>query len=42
MKVAGLKSVCRKKKYNYIKSTPEVTAENVMNQNFKIEHTCEK
>ena len=42
MKIAGLKSVCRKKKYNYIKSTPEVTAENVLNRNFKAEHTCEK
>lgn len=42
MKVVGLKSVCRKKKYNYIKSTPEVTAENVLDRNFKAEHTCEK
>ncbi|WP_281054657.1 IS3 family transposase [Thermosediminibacter oceani] len=42
MKVMGLKSVCRKKKYNYIKSTPEVIAENVLNRDFKAEHTCEK
>lgn len=42
MKLAGLKSVCRKKKYNYIKSTPEVTAENVLNRDFKAEHICEK
>lgn len=42
MKIANLKSVCRKKRYNYIKSTPEVTAENILNRNFKAEHTCEK
>ena len=42
MKIAGLKSVCRRKKYNYIKSTPEVTAENVLNRDFKAEHTSEK
>lgn len=42
MRIIGLKSVCRKKKYNYIKSTPEVTAENILNRNFKAEHTCEK
>ena len=42
MKVVGLKSVCRKKKYNYIKSTPEVTAENVLKRDFKAEDTCEK
>jgi putative transposase len=42
MQVAGLKSVCRKKKYNYIKSTPEVTAENLLNRDFKAKHTCEK
>ena len=29
MHIVGLKSVCRKKRYNYIKSTPEVTAENI-------------
>lgn len=42
MKIVGLKSICRKKKYNYIKSTPEVTAENVLNRDFKAENTCEK
>lgn len=35
MKIIGLKSVCRKKKYKYIKSTPEITAENVLNRDFK-------
>lgn len=42
MKIAGLKSVCRKKKYNYIRSNPEVTAENLLNRDFKAQHTCEK
>ena len=35
MKILGLKSVCRKKRNNYIKSTPEVTAENILNRNSK-------
>lgn len=35
MKVLGLKSVCRKKRKSYIKSTPEITAENTLNRNFK-------
>lgn len=34
MKILHLQSVCRKKKYHYIKSTPEVTAENVLNREF--------
>ncbi len=42
MKVLGLKSVCRKKRYNYIKSTPEITAENVLGRNFRAENTCKK
>ncbi len=42
MKIVGLKSVCRKKKYNYLKSTPEVTAENVLNRDFKAENIFEK
>lgn len=42
MKIMGLKSVCRKKKYNYIKSTPEVVVQNVLNRDFKAEHTCKK
>lgn len=42
MKISGLKSVCRKKRYHYIKSTPEVVAENILNRNFKTEHLCEK
>ena len=32
MCILKLKSVCRKKKRNYIKSTPQITAENILNQ----------
>lgn len=42
MQILCLKSVCRKKKYTYIKSTPEVTAENVLNRNFKASAPNEK
>ena len=34
MRILNLKSVCRRKKKNYIKSTPEITAENVLNREF--------
>ena len=34
MRLLGLKSVCRKKRYNYVKSTPQVTAENILNRDF--------
>lgn len=34
MKILNLKSVCRKKRKNYIKSTPEITAENVLKREF--------
>ena len=42
MQILHLKSVCRKAKYNYIKSTPEVTAENVLNRDFTAEAPNEK
>lgn len=42
MRIAGLKSVCRKKRYNYIKSTPEVIAKNVLSRDFKAKNVCEK
>ena len=42
MQILHLKSVCRKKKYNYIKSTPEVTAENVLNRKFYADAPDEK
>ena len=34
MRILNLKSVCRRKKKNYIKSTPEITAENILNREF--------
>ena len=42
MQILHLKSVCRKKKYNYIKSTPEVTAENILNRQFYADAPNEK
>ena len=42
MQILHLKSVCRKARYNYIKSTPEVTAANVLNRNFSAEAPNEK
>lgn len=35
MDMMHLKSVCRRKRKNYIPSTPEITAENVLNRDFK-------
>lgn len=42
MQILHLKSVCRRKRYNYIKSTPEVTAENVLNREFYADAPNEK
>lgn len=42
MQILGLKSVCRRKRKNYIKSTPQVTAENVLNRKFAAETFGEK
>ncbi len=42
MKAIGLKSVIRRKRPSYIKSTPEVTAENILNRNFNAEKLNEK
>ncbi len=42
MQILHLQSVCRKKKYNYIKSTPEITAENVLNREFYADTPNEK
>lgn len=42
MKIIGLKSVCRRKRYHYTKSTPEVVAENILNRNFNAENSCKK
>lgn len=35
MKILNLKSVCRRKRKTYIKSTPETTAENILNREFR-------
>ena len=42
MRSAGLKSVCRRKRRSYIKSTPEITAENVLNRDFSAKGIHEK
>lgn len=35
MHILNLKSVCRRKRKNYIRSTPEITAENILNRDFE-------
>jgi putative transposase len=35
MRILHLKSVCRTKRKNYIPSTPEITAENILNREFE-------
>ena len=42
MQILHLQSVCRRKKYNYIKSTPEVITENVLNREFYADAPNEK
>ena len=42
MQILHLKSVCRRKRYNYIPSTPEVTAENILNRDFHADKPNEK
>ena len=42
MRILGLKSVIRKKRPDYVKSTPEFTAENVLNRDFKATVPFEK
>ncbi len=42
MRILHLKSVCQHRRRNYIKSTPEVTAENTLNREFHAEHFGEK
>lgn len=42
MKILHLKSVTRVRKKNYIPSTPEVTAENVLNRDFRADAPNEK
>lgn len=42
MQILNLKSVCRRKKKNYIKSTPQVTAKNILNREFTADNFGEK
>jgi transposase InsO family protein len=42
MKSANLRSVIRKKKKAYLPSTPQITAENVLNRNFKADKPNQK
>lgn len=42
MQILHLKSVCRRKRYNYIPSTPELTAENILNRDFHADEPNEK
>ena len=42
MRILGLKSVIRKKRPDYVKSTPEITAENILNRDFKATVPFEK
>lgn len=41
-RIAGLRSVIRRKRPNYIRSTPEITAENVLARDFRAEQVNEK
>ena len=42
MKIANLQAVIRRKKKNYIPTTPQITAENVLNRNFEATAINEK
>ena len=42
MQILNLRSVCRKKRKAYIKSAPEVTAENILNREFNSSEFGEK
>ena len=42
MKIVGLKSVIRRKKKQYIKSTPQHIAENILNRDFKAQSPNQK
>ncbi|MHC1731934.1 MAG: IS3 family transposase [Bacteroidales bacterium] len=42
MRRMGLQSVIRRKRKNYIKSTPQVTAENLLNRDFTAENPNQK
>lgn len=42
MKILNHKSICRSKRKNNIKSTPEITAENILNRQFEANRFGEK
>jgi len=42
MRAINMKSVIRRKRPNYVRSTPEITAENILNRNFTAEKLNEK
>jgi len=42
MRAIGMKSVIRRKRPSYVKSTPEITAENILNRKFSAENLNEK
>lgn len=42
MRILTLKSVCRRKRKNYVQSTPEITAENILNRDFSANQFGEK
>lgn len=42
MRILQLKSVCRRKRKNYVKSIPEVTAQNILNRDFQANSFGEK
>jgi len=42
MRILNLKSVCRRRRKRYIKSTPEITAENVLKRQFHADRFGEK
>jgi len=42
MSALGIRSVCRKKRRKYKKSTPELTAENILNREFQASNIHEK
>jgi transposase InsO family protein len=42
MKILHIQSVCRRKRKRYIQSTPEITAENILNREFAADYFGEK
>ncbi|HEK8878577.1 TPA: IS3 family transposase [Clostridioides difficile] len=42
MRAVGLRSACRKKKFSYVKCTPEVITENILSRKFSVDKTSQK